>query len=66
MTEDTNNDDFEYSFQYVPLRGLTATTMEKFHILTKVDPNGVPIAQGYTYPNGAVKIRDLLKKDFRA
>jgi twinkle protein len=40
--------------------------MEKFHILTKVDPNGVPIAQGYTYPNGAVKIRDLLKKDFRA
>lgn len=66
VTEDTTNDDFEYSFQYVPIRGLTASTMEKFNILTKVDPNGVPIAQGYIYPNGAVKIRDLLRKDFRA
>lgn len=61
---ETNNDDFEYSYQYVPMRGLTAATMEKFGILTKVDPNGTPVAQGYTYPNGAIKIRNLLKKEF--
>lgn len=66
VTEETTNEDFEYSFQYVPMRGLTQATMEKFNILTKVDPNGTPVAQGYTYPNGAVKIRNLLKKDFRA
>lgn len=59
-----HDDDFEYSFQYVPMRGLTAATMEKFDILTKVDPNGTPIAQGYKYPNGAVKIRNLQKKEF--
>lgn len=66
LTETTSSDDFEYSFQYVPLRGLTAVTMEKFGILTKVDPNGTPVAQGYTYPNGAIKIRNLLKKEFHS
>ena len=66
LTHETSSDDFEYTYQYIPTRGLTAATMEKFNILTKVDPNGVPVAHGYTYPNGAVKIRDLLKKDFRS
>ena len=66
LTETTSSDDFEYSYQYVPMRGLTAATMEKFGILTKVDPNGVPVAQGYTYPNGAIKIRNLVKKDFHS
>lgn len=65
MTEQPT-DDFEYSYQYVPLRGLTAATMEKFDILTKVGPDGVPIAQGYKYPNGSIKVRNLLKKEFRA
>ena len=64
LTEDTTNEDFDYTFQYLPLRGLTAATMEKFEILTKVDPNGTAVAQGYKYPNGAIKIRNLLKKEF--
>lgn len=64
MTDQTISDDFEYSYQYLSARGLTAATMEKYNILTKVDPNGLPIAHGYTYPNGAVKIRNLLKKEF--
>lgn len=66
MSEQATSGDFEYSFQYVPMRGLTAATMEKYNILTKVDPNGVPVAQGYTYPNGAVKIRNLQKKEFHS
>lgn len=66
VSEQTTADDFEYSYQYVPMRGLTAATMEKFDILTKVDPNGVPIAQGYKYPNGAFKIRNLQKKEFHS
>jgi len=66
LTETTSADDFDYTYQYLPTRGLTAATMEKYHILTKVDPNGTAVAHGYTYPNGAVKIRDLLKKDFRS
>jgi twinkle protein len=63
---DTSTDDFDYTYQYVPMRGLTAATMEKFDILTKVDPNGTPVAQGYKYPNGAMKIRNLLKKEFHS
>lgn len=66
MTDQTTSNDFEYTYQYVPMRGLTAATMEKFGILTKVDPNGTPVAQGYTYPNGAIKIRDLVKKGFHS
>lgn len=66
MSEPTTNNDFDYTFQYVPLRGLTAATMEKYDILTKVDPNGTPVAQGYKYANGAIKIRNLLKKEFHS
>jgi twinkle protein len=60
------NDDFDYTYQYVATRGLTQNTMEKFDILTKVDPNGTPVAHGYKYPNGAIKIRNLLKKEFHS
>lgn len=66
LTETTSADDFEYTFQYVPMRGLTAATMEKYGILTKVDANGTAVAQGYTYPNGAIKIRNLVKKEFHS
>jgi len=66
VTDSTTNDDFDYSYQYLPLRGLTALTMEKFDILTKVDPNGTAVAHGYKYPNGAIKIRNLLKKEFHS
>lgn len=58
--------DFLYSYEYLPCRGITTETMQFYKISTKVDPNGVPIAHGYPYPNGAVKIRDLTKKDFRS
>ena len=48
-TPEQTNDDFEYTYQYVSMRGLTAATMEKYGILTKVNPEGEPVAQGYTY-----------------
>ena len=57
-------DNFDYTYQYVPMRGLTANTMEKYGILTKVDKDDNLIAQGYPYPNGAMKIRNLRKKEF--
>lgn len=59
-------DDFDYTFQYVPLRGITALTMEKYGILTKIDKNNTLVAQGYPYPNGAMKIRNLQKKEFHS
>lgn len=59
-------DDFDYTYQYVPMRGLTALTMEKYGILTKTDKDDNLIAQGYPYPNGAMKIRNLRKKDFHS
>lgn len=56
-----NNESAEYA--YLPLRGISPSTMEKFNCLTKV-VDGTPIEQGYIYPNGAVKVRNLQQKSF--
>jgi twinkle protein len=65
-TQSPNADFNEYTYQYVPLRGIRTESMEFFGIQTKVSPEGEPIAHGYFYPNGAVKIRDLKTKQFRS
>lgn len=54
-----------YTYQYIECRGIRAETMQFFGVQTKVDPEGKPVAHGYTYPNGAVKIRELETKTFR-
>lgn len=56
----------DFSYQYIPLRGLTAESLAKYSAKTKVDAEGKPIEIGFRYPNGAYKVRDLEKKEFRA
>lgn len=58
-------DDIEYSYEYLPWRGITKQTMEHYECLTKIAPNGEPVAISFPYPNGAMKIRDLNAKEFR-
>lgn len=53
-----------YSYEYIPLRGLEKRSLIKYDIKTKIDPEGKPIAVGFTYPNGATKVRKLDNKEF--
>jgi len=49
-TNFTNNSGF------IPMRGITAATMEFYGVRTKSDADG-PVAQEYVYPSGGKKIR---------
>jgi twinkle protein len=54
------------TYEYLPWRGISKTTMEFFDCKTKVSSEGVPVELGYRYPNSSYKIRSLSEKDFRA
>ena len=53
------------SYKFLPLRGITAQTMEHWNVRTMVNGQGEPVAQEYIYPSGGKKIRTL-PKSFRA
>lgn len=54
------------TYEYIPLRGLNTETLRFYDIKTKVDSEGIPKSLGFVYPNGAVKVRSLQKKEFWA
>ena len=58
-------DFYIYTYEYLPLRGIDQETFAKYDVKTKIDPDGRPVAMGFTYPNGACKVRNLIEKDFR-
>lgn len=60
-TEDTLD---TYTYEYLPLRGVTKDTFRFYDCKTKVDNTGKPISLSFPYPNGSSKIRNLDKKDF--
>lgn len=53
-----------YTYEYLPFRGLTKSTVEFFDVKTKIAEDGTPLAVGYRYPNSLHKIRSLTEKDF--
>jgi twinkle protein len=54
----------DYTYEFIPLRGITESTLRHFNVKTKVDKEGKPISIGFRYPNGAYKVRWLDRKDF--
>jgi twinkle protein len=54
----------EYTYQYLPWRGVSADTFRFFDVKTKCDTEGQPISIGYPYSGGAYKVRDLKEKNF--
>lgn len=56
-------DEGNYSFDFHPQRGLNKRTLEKFGVKTKFH-EGNPIETAFFYPNGSIKIRNLLEKKF--
>lgn len=56
--------DTDFTYEYLPLRGINRDTLKFYDVKTKIDAQGEPVSQGYRYPNGAYKIRNLKEKDF--
>lgn len=59
-----NLDDNSFTYEYLPHRGLTRDTLKFYNIQTKIDHDGKPVSDGFPYPDKAVKIRSLEKKEF--
>lgn len=55
----------QFTYEYLPWRGITKETMSAFDIKTKVNAEGVPLSIGFKYPNGNFKIREFSEKAFR-
>lgn len=51
----------EYSYEYLPYRGITKDTFRLYNSLTKIDTEGKPLAISFPYPNGSAKVRVLPK-----
>lgn len=54
----------DYTFEYLPLRGISAETMRYYNIKTKVDQDGKPVSINFIYPNGDIQVRNLDKKEY--
>lgn len=55
----------EFTFQFLPWRGISRATMEKYKISTKVAADGEPKSVGFVYPNGTIKTRGYREKVFQ-
>ena len=53
-----------YTFEYLPWRGITADTMRFFDISTKIAADGQPVAISFPYSPEARKIREIGQKKF--
>ena len=58
--------DNSVTYEYLPWRGVTASSFRHYNAKTRVSAEGKPEAIGYIYPNGSYKVRQLDKKDFKA
>lgn len=63
-SSEKNISDLEYTYEYIKLRGISASTFEFYGVKAKIDPEGKPIELGFPYPNGSYKIRTLPEKGF--
>lgn len=54
----------ECTYEYLPRRGISKETHEFFNVKTQVGPDGKPTSVAYTYPKGAVQVRNLEPKGF--
>lgn len=53
-----------FTYEYLPHRGLTKSTLEFYDIKTKVDTEGKPVSTGFKYPWGGYKVAPWDKKEF--
>lgn len=58
-------EDLVYTYEYLPIRGLTRATLEFYDVKTRVDKDGRPVGLCFPYADGRTKVRDLGEKAFR-
>lgn len=54
----------KYTYEYLPLRGISKETMSFYDVKTRIDEDGRPVAIGFKYPNESFKVRSLSDKSF--
>lgn len=54
----------EFTFEFLPWRGISKPVMEFFGVKTKIDASGTPVEVGFKYSNDSHKFRFLEKKGF--
>lgn len=54
----------EFTYEYLPIRGIEREALRFYDAKTKVDRDGKPISIGFKYPNGSYKVRNLSEKSF--
>lgn len=54
----------EYSYEYLPFRGISKETFQFFGAKTKINKEGKPVSIGYPHRNGSYKVRTLDEKGF--
>ncbi len=62
--EGNGKEDLLYTYEYLPLRGISKRALEFYDAKTKIDTEGKPISIGFKYPTGPYKVRSLETKDF--
>ncbi len=55
--------ELEYTYEYLPWRGISRETMEKYNVLTKVGPDGSPHEIGFPYGDCHI-IRSYVSRNF--
>lgn len=53
-----------FTYEYLPHRGITKETFKFYECKTKIDGEGKPVSIGFPYGPEAFKVRSLDKKDF--
>lgn len=53
-----------FTYEYLPIRGLSKETLAKYRVSTKINHAGEPISIGFPYPCG-IKQRSLAAKEFK-
>lgn len=54
----------DFTYEYLPWRGITKETMAFYDAKTKIDAEGKPISLGFKYLNESYKVRLIDKKEF--
>lgn len=53
-----------FTYEYLSHRGISKDTFAHYNVKTKINNEGKPVAVGFPYPNGAVKVRRTDRKEF--
>jgi len=56
----------EFTYEYLPWRGISKETFSFYSAKTKINADGEPVSIGFPYPNASLKVRQLNEKAFHS